>query len=102
ERGRVRALRHGDVDGAPAVHERVARHDVRAVGDLRNVAEKYGGEGARSNRYGLEVLDVLDDRVQRHHRVTTVDLHVAGRADQVRPGNCAHYLVGRHVVGAEA
>ena len=95
------ALGDRDIDRAPAVDQGVAGHDVRAVHHGADIAHEDRRIDAGADRHALQVLDVLDHRIQRHHRILAADGHVAGRADEVGRGDGGDDLIRRHVVGAQ-
>src|SRR6266536_3081237 len=55
---RVRALRHRNVDGAPAIHQGVRRRNVSTIGDAADVADR--DRRARARAYGQfqQVIDI--------------------------------------------
>src|SRR5439155_21923557 len=69
QRRGVGSLGDGDIDGAAAVHERVTSDDVGGVLHIGHVADEHGGKNPGLNRDDIEVLDVLDHRIERHHRI---------------------------------
>ena len=91
----VGPLGHEDVDGAAAVDQGVAGGDVGGVLHRGHVAEVDRGVRAGADRDGLQLLDVADQRVDRHDRHHLADADVARGADRVAGRQGRDQLVGR-------
>ena len=70
--------------------------------DGGDVADVDGGVLAGPDRDRLQVLDLPDQRVDRHDRHLVADPDVARGADGVARADRADHLVGRHLVRPEA
>ena len=101
QRGSVGALGDRNVDGAAAVHERVAGFDVGEVLHGADIANEDRAGAVGPYRHVAEAADVADHRVDGHHRDHVAEADVSGRADGVALGERRHDLVGAHVVGAQ-
>ena len=97
----VGPLGHEDVDGPAAVDQGIAGGDVAGVLHGGHVAEIDRGVRAQPDRDVLQLLDVPDQRVDRHDRHQLADAEVARRADRVAVGERRDQLVGRDRVGPE-
>ena len=82
QRRGVGPLRDQDVDGAAAVGQRVAGGDVAGVVDGADVADVDGGLLPGPDRDVLQVLDLLDQRVDRDDRHLVADPDGARGADR--------------------
>ena len=101
QRRGVGALGDGDVDGATSVHEGVAGHGVRAVHDLRDVADEHGRILARTHEDVLEVLDVLHRGVDGHEEVLVAEDEITGGQDGVGSGERGGDFLRRDAGAAE-
>ena len=87
ERRGIRAFGDGDVDRATSIHQRVAGLNVGAVFDRADIADEDRLRSARADRNVVQVLDIPDHGVDRHHRHEVADADVARWADRVAGGN---------------
>ena len=99
---RVGALRHRDVDGAAAVHQRVAREEVARIVDRADVMDEHRRPRAGANRQVLEIFDPRYWRVDLRDAIEVAGANVTARQDRVARGDSPHHLVARQVECAQA
>ncbi len=101
ERRGVRSFGYGDVDGAASIHQRVAGLDVGTIFDRSDVAYEDRLRCVRADGNIVQVLEIPDYGVDRHHRHKVADADVTRWANRVTGTQRLHHLVRRHVVGTQ-
>ncbi len=97
----VGTLGDGYIDRRLAVDEGVAARKIGSVRHRRHVAQIDGRQRRQADRHVPELLDVVDDRVQRDQGIFVAHENVPGGGHAVRLGDGLSHLVGRDVVEAE-
>ena len=93
--GGVGPLGHEDVDGPAAVDQCITGGDVGGVLHGGHVADVDRGVRADTDGDGLQLLDVADQRVDRHDRHHLADADIARGADRVAIRQGRDQFVGR-------